>query len=440
MDTDAGAPSIPGGPRAATATANGAKSHSTVPSARVAPSHWLHIPPLPDNWIPDMAGFASPSGGAAVAPSGGAAASVTPPSGAAAVAPSNGAAASVTPPSGAAASVAPSNGPAASVTPPSGAAAVAPPNGAAAVAPLNGATTPVTPPSGATAVASSKGAAPSFVVVTKSTKTGKIIERWNTTLTHPQMLAAGFLKRMVSKAEASDVYKYIHRLSPTAPPNANLADDVAPYTHVVLHEGSYALLRLSLRADRGKKGQSVDSSHATFETKYAIKHLRDEYGIQSQASLESAKRNATAVAAAAGLEVVEGDGPKADKKKKIGPMDGFAKPDKKRMWAKVARQKAAQMLFYVYCSCAISLSTFNDPYFRGMLHEGDSQFAVMDRQSLQMWVNYEYELMLLYFEFMFETLVAYHGGNSFLQLIHDGTHLNNGKHYQARAREGERVK
>ena len=75
-----------------------------------------------------------------------------------------------------------------------------------------------------------------------------------------------------------------------------------------------------------------------------------------------------------------------------------------------------------------------------MLHEGDSQFAVMDRQSLQMWVNYEYELMLLYFEFMFETLVAYHGGNSFLQLIHDGTHLNNGKHYQARAREGERVK
>ena len=114
-----------------------------------------------------------------------------------------------------------------------------------------------------------------------------------------------------------------------------------------------------------------------------------------------------------------------------GPLRKVLTPITNAQERKRARQKVKLMKFYVYGKCSISANTLNDPYFRDVLKAGDPNYAIMDRHEVARWVKVEFDLFIIYMKYIVATNEKFHGGNAWAQAIHDGTHLENGEHYQA---------
>ena len=88
--------------------------------------------------------------------------------------------------------------------------------------------------------------------------------------------------------------------------------------------------------------------------------------------------------------------------------------------------------FYVYGMSSTSKSTFDDPYFRSMC-EGlyvagggnPSETPFLTRKGMYKWVVEEYEIFVLYLNFMLQKCLERSSGNPFAQGMNDCTTLEN---------------
>jgi hypothetical protein len=105
---------------------------------------------------------------------------------------------------------------------------------------------------------------------------------------------------------------------------------------------------------------------ASFHSSLVASHNCNVHGIETKRRKVSKQQKAIAVADCSSADEHASNA-------SAGPMDAFAaSPVQSATDKRRGRQKLKQMLFYVYSRCYVSSSTFNEPEFREMLHEGAS--------------------------------------------------------------------
>lgn len=148
-------------------------------------------------------------------------------------------------------------------------------------------------------------------------------------------------------------------------------------------------------------------------------------GVASLSGMEVTDDFIAGLEEAARLATDAGDTARAEGIKK------FVKPMASSIHRLRAKQKGRLAQVYVYSSSSISQRTFECPYFRAALREGDKAYPVFAKCDLEAWVTEEYNLFQIYLIFALKETLKLHKGNPFAQLIHDGTHLEDHNHYQA---------
>jgi hypothetical protein len=127
----------------------------------------------------------------------------------------------------------------------------------------------------------------------------------------------------------------------------------------------------------------------TFHCSALATHMDHKHGARSKIKQEKAARETTAVQTA------------TPPTKRVSPSGGGGGPSKRQVRqqtiknmmpqvkqpetageknAREAQQRVSMMHFYVYCTAAVSLSIFNDDYFRKMMQTGQPNlYATLDR-------------------------------------------------------------
>ena len=98
---------------------------------------------------------------------------------------------------------------------------------------------------------------------------------------------------------------------------------------------------------------------------------------------------------------------------------------------KHARQRAKQARFCAYSDCKVTGTMFENPEYREVVQDMDSDFAKMDRHRMPEWVDAEYECARALVSASTDDTRDFHKGNPFAQHQHDCVTLGNGVKYVA---------
>ncbi|KAI9330864.1 hypothetical protein BDR26DRAFT_922375 [Obelidium mucronatum] len=218
------------------------------------------------------------------------------------------------------------------------------------------------------------------------------------------------------RAATSEVWSSIKRLKPAHPAYEKS-------THICREANCNRLLKLS-------RSNSKDTTSSWVSTA-AVNHMV-KYHCTSGVAVEATKR---ATAAAASKVDQQLDFTLSNSEKTGAKLVSLKKTGSFSVADNAASYISASIKFYCYSSTHVMKSTFSDPLFRGMFKAlvYPEEPPVLTDKSLKLWVDAEFEIMLIFVQYMLMQKHQQAHGNRFAQFIHDGGTLDNKMKFQAMA-------